>query len=539
MPTLFECPFTADGDFDPAGYLALAKPKIEVESGSAFALAPIGRTGATFSRSFGLISGGAAPGDAFAFAASLADGATVGGDSGGAGLTVADAAAEVRAVLKTPKVYHDEATVEVAYQLFDSTGRTAVLMEGLEVELRLTVLTAEGMASSKGCAVPDPATGVGLCSTEVGASWFSTSGPETATAVVAASYSGSSRDVESVGESLSLVKEPSFSSLAAAGMFATLPHHPLLEGGTFSVAISANTDGQDLSVWVLDVAFDAGLLTYVSTATAAAYTPAVVTTGTGSLAMSTSGLRSGVAPALVTGDTVAVATLTFTVKQGADIAQHGNVLSFTVTQMVNQYSIAFGSGLAGQVNDERGGAETEAQLTVSELAYAGIFAWSPLNELVNTAPLTGVPVGTALSAVAVFNWAGLSNAAVAATCALASAGDAAVLSVDEDTCALTATAAHTAGSAGVAVAVSVAASASLGGTATTSATVRVWFPAEVTLAVSDSELGVVVPESPHGFDLTPVLKVPTAAEEEGGRGAAWLCSCCCCCCCPRRRTGPD
>jgi hypothetical protein len=129
VPTLFTCSYTDDGDFDPTAYLALAKPEIAVSAGSAFALAAEAsqgtRANAVFLREFGLLSGSAAPGSAFSFTATVADGVEI-ATGGAAGTTQAEAPLRVEVVLKTATLYHDDPTLEVAYQLFDAAGRTAV-----------------------------------------------------------------------------------------------------------------------------------------------------------------------------------------------------------------------------------------------------------------------------------------------------------------------------------------------------------------------------------------------------------------------------
>jgi hypothetical protein len=188
---------------------------------------------------------------------------------------------------------------------------------------------------------------------------------------------------------------------------------------------------QALAVWVLKFTYDSDVLTYVSTTTSSFYTSAVVSTGSSAISMSTSGLKSGVSDASVTGDEISVVTLSFTVNDDVAATTHDNVLSFEVTQMVNAYSIAFASKATGQVNDARGGAETQAQLEVAKVAFVGLFAYAPLNELINTAPLTGSNVSVSLAAEAIYNWAGYGNSGVTSevSCSLVNEGDASVVDV--------------------------------------------------------------------------------------------------------------
>jgi hypothetical protein len=104
------------------------------------------------------------------------------------------------------------------------------------------------------------------------------------------------------------------------------------------------------------------------------------------------------------------------------------------------------------VNDARGGARGTFTLTVSELVYLKLFAYSAQTELVNTAPMTATDVTTFLSAVAVRNWNGYGNVAVTSsvTCALEDEEDASVLELSSS-CSVTLSDYHSAGSTGVKV----------------------------------------------------------------------------------------
>jgi hypothetical protein len=405
---------------------------------------------AYFSRQYGLLSG-EPPGSDFSFTATLADGTTVGGDSGSAGRTLQDLAARVDAVLKTATVYLDETSVAVAYQLFDASERTAVLATNLAVTMTLKHDTDSSLTDSAACGSPGAISGVGLCSLELDTEWFSTASALTASIELTVNY-GSDDVASSDTMVLTMNKAPSHTALSTANMYATLPYHPKLASDSFTLPVYAFTNGQALSVWVLKFTYDTSVLTYTSTATSSFYTSAVITTGTGTVSMSTSGLRSSVATSSVTGDAILVATLTFKVNSAATVASHSSALQFEVTSMVNQYSIAFASGKTGQVNDARGGARGTFTLTVSELVYLKLFAYSAQTELVNTALMTAIEVTTSLSAVAVRNWDGYGNVAVTSsvTCALEVEEDASVLELSSS-CSVTLSDYHSAGSTGVKV----------------------------------------------------------------------------------------
>jgi hypothetical protein len=306
---------------------------------------------------------------------------------------------------------------------------------------------------------------------------------------VAVKYSGSTVAVSN-SASVVLVKQPTFTALASAGMTATLPHYPHMAGDVITVDIQANTDGHALNVWVLEVSYDADALTYQSPSTSALYTAAVVTSDTGTVSMSTSGMKSTTSTSDVTGSSVDVVTLQFKVKTSASASLYSNVLELSVTQMVNEFSIAFANDVTGQVNDERGGAQTSGQITVKELSYAGVFAYASVNELANVAPLSGESASSVVSTVAVYDDLDEGNADVSneATCRLMDLASASsVMSVSND-CTVTASGTHLTGASSVGVSVAV-------GELLTNATFRVWFPTAVALDVVDSSLGALMPST--------------------------------------------
>ena len=276
-------------------------------------------------------------------------------------------------------------------------------------------------------------------------------------------------------------------------MSGALPHHPHMADDEITMDIVASTNGQALDVWIIDVSYDVGVLTYQSTSTSSLYTDALVTEASeGALVMSTSGMQGEIEDsadlAEVTGSSIDVVTLRFKVKTSASAGSYGNVLQLSVTQMVNEFSIAFAHDVTGQVNDERGGAQIAGQITVKELSYAGVFAYASVNELANVAPLSGEPASSVVSTVAVYDDLGEGNADVSneATCRLMDLASAtSVMSVSND-CTVTASGAHLTGAAAVGVSVAV-------GELSANATFRVWFPTAVALDVVDTSLGALMP----------------------------------------------
>jgi len=479
-PTSFACATADDGSYDPSPYLRELRPKLVVLGGSAYPLKDISlnQDGASYQRPFGLFSAGAQPGSAFNFAATVS-GVQVGA-AGGGGTTLMERINSLDIVVKTPTVYPDSVTLQVAYQAHDAFGHAQVLTSGLTVSLLFETDTFK--SATVPCGAPDGTSGVGLCTASVAADWFSTSADVGGNLMVHAKY-GSTVVASSESLPWTLRLKPTFTALSAAGMQATVPFHPLMPGDVFDAAFVANTNGQALSVWVLSLTFDADVLTFMSATTSSSYIAAVVTAETGTLSLSTSGLASGVSSAAVTGSSVAVVNLRFTVKSGASAGVF-NALTCTVVQMVNEFSIAFANNVAGQFNDNRGGAQIDGQVTVSSLSLVGLFAYTALSELLNAAPLTGTAVTSTIQSIGVYNRANKNNAAVSGTCSRVEGGK--VLSLSD--CSVTADATHSAGVESMPITVSY-------GELASSVRYRVWYPETVRIESTDNALGPVLPDT--------------------------------------------
>jgi hypothetical protein len=194
-------------------------------------------------------------------------------------------------------------------------------------------------------------------------------------------------------------------------MVLSIPQHPFFSEEIFTASISANTNGQPLSVWILSISYDPQVVSYVKTSTSSLFRTAIVNNNiaTGTLKMTTSGLNSGITSADVTGVSVPVVSISFKVSSSATYGIHSNVLSLIVIDMVNEYTLKFASSVTGNVIDERDGTHTKAQLTISPVSIIGLLAFMPRNEIVNSAPLTGIDVSSPIVTFAIYNRVGAAN----------------------------------------------------------------------------------------------------------------------------------
>jgi hypothetical protein len=332
-------------------------------------------------------------------------------------------------------------------------------------------------------------------------SWFSGSGTW-ATVQVSLSYS-SALVATSNAEQVYLEFEPMHDAVSSAGMHATTPFHPLLPGESFTAVVYAYTGVQVLTIWDMIFTYDSAVLEYSSTATSSLYTSAVVThaAAAGTVSMSTSGKKSGTADASLTSASgglsagVQLVTLTFKTKSTLAAGTYSNAFSWAITSMTNKGNVAFvtngvasdGSTAPVQVNDARGGAQSSFELNVYEVTYVGLFAYSTLNVLVNTAPLTNADLSQTLAAVAVRNVAGYSDVAKAASTLSCKSSNEAVATTAS--CVVLLSADATAGASNLTVVVSWV-SESL----STNAFFVVWFPEALSLVVKDNVLGIILPD---------------------------------------------
>ena len=122
----------------------------------------------------------------------------------------------------------------------------------------------------------------------------------------------------------------------------------------------------------------------------------------GTLTVAVVGTQSSTALADVTGTSISLLTLTFNVSSGAN-RTHAPVLSATALEFLNQGSFLFVSNQQAQINDARGGAQTDGQLTVEPVAVVGHLAHTDAVDMVNTAALSGSAVEHSVGVVELYS----------------------------------------------------------------------------------------------------------------------------------------
>ena len=283
-----------------------------------------------------------------------------------------EAAASVVALLRTARLYADRPELRASFVLRDSDGRSLVSSSGLSITVSAT--GAQGTLTSSSCSHGSVANGVGDCSLTVSAGWFSSSEASELSVAVHVYYSSALVASGAAGNA-TLAMSPVHTAVTSAGLLAVLPQSPRFVGDTFVVPVTAHTNpdgGFGLKAWSVQLAWNASVLTLDSYTSSSLYASPTTNldSAAGTMTVAVVGTQSSTALADVTGTSISLLTLTFSVSSGAN-RTHAPVLSATALEFLNQGNFLFVSNQQAQINDARGGAQTDGQLTVEPVAVVG------------------------------------------------------------------------------------------------------------------------------------------------------------------------
>ncbi|KAK3242510.1 hypothetical protein CYMTET_47799 [Cymbomonas tetramitiformis] len=399
--------------------------------------------------------------------------------------TATKQAASISLLLRTSTIYVDSYYISAQYYVRDEDGRPQVTTSGITVNL---VMTAGSTSLSSACSSPSSSTGAATCSyTSNGlSSEFSTSGNVTGSVKVQVLYSDAVV-AESSSLTLTLGAKASHTALSEPNMVITMPYSPRFGGDSFTSQVLARTTTSGGTEYVLGsfnaiVYYTSSILTFSSLSGDSKYASPTVNSGTdGVVNVVVSRLSSSTTDADVTGTAVTLFTVTFSLVSSATVGTSSNVLSLSAYSMVTTANVEFASQKIGQVDDAHGGAQTQGQLTVTELAQVGIYAYAAQAELFNTAYLDGTDVTSSITVKRVYNKYGESDTTTTAATCLGLA-DATVATLSS--CDMVLTSSQSAGESSLSVSVT-------DGTYSTSVRFRVWFPSSITVMADDAELNAV------------------------------------------------
>ncbi|KAK3276506.1 hypothetical protein CYMTET_15425 [Cymbomonas tetramitiformis] len=393
-------------------------------------------------------------------------------------------ASAVGVVVRTASLFEDSAAIDVQYFLRDEAGRPQVAATGRVVQLRLQQLSG-GEVQVVTCGSADSSTGGGRCSSDgaVISGWFQDASVEEIAVVVEVLY-GNVQAAVSDSRTISLQAKVAHDPLASAGMDLSLPRSPRFAGDVFVSQVSANTGGYALSTFGFVVSYDTEVLEMRSHAGDSKYlSPTVNDYTPGQLVVVTSGIAEGVTEADVTGTAIQVFSISFRVVAGASAERHSAAVTGTVQEMVSTSTVTIPGTVDArmQMNGEAAGAQSNGQITVVAVAQVGVWAYASRAELVNTAPLDGSDVSSAVTALRVYNKAGTGDTdAEDFSC---TGADASIVQVS-GACTAVVSADSTGGAARVELSV-------IDGDHITLLPLRVWHPVAITLTTDDATLNAV------------------------------------------------
>eukprot|EP01041_Mallomonas_annulata_P002794 gene2795-5501_t len=380
--------------------------------------------------------------------------------------------------LLTPRIYHDSNVFEVLYQVKDATGMANVLTDSLSVNINVwRDHTTLRLISS--CALPDY-TGLALCRSSLPITWFTNQSDSFVTCTTEAFY-GSNRVAISRIANITLNIIPTIAVTPNAGMTVTFPHHPLYPGDIFTLSISASTNGNALTAWVISLYFKSNLMSFVSLSTGHLYTDAVYVQSTGKIKMSTSGVGSGVSSQDVTGANIGVISLTFQLLSTAKAGVIDDAAYLYIDSMVNVFSLTFAGNINAKVFDMRGGSYESGQLAVANVSCVGIATYVTQNMFLNSAPLTGVDISSVIYVVAIYNKLDIVYKDVSSS-SICNTTSSSVLSVAS--CVVKLQSSHYRGSSNASVIVSY-------GGYTSTVTYFVWYPTAISVIADDVSLDYI------------------------------------------------
>ena len=404
--------------------------------------------------------------------------------------TLRENAANVLTVLQAGTVYPESTTVGVRYLLTDAKGRPQVSASGLTVSI---TINAGGSAKSGNCGSPNTASGVGLCTITANAGMFSTSADVAASAVVQLSYAGVSA-ATSASMLFTLKQKVTHTPPVAANIFITLPTAPVYVGESFTLTIKANTGGSELYVSNHAVNFNSVYLEYVSFSTSSLFLASANLASAGSVEVLFLSPAPSVTRAQTKGDSISVGTMTFKLKSSAPVGVIADVFDVFVTQMGNWGLNAFVSVTKGVVNDFLGSAE-KGDLMVASPFTVGIAAYAMRAEMFNMAPLTGSASTVNIMVSSVLSRAGLADGSLgAAPSCVSSDTDVLVAIPLSGKCVIRLGDSQSKGDSGAFVNVTFEGYSQI-------VPLRVWYPTESAITLTDYDLGVIAAGNATAADV--------------------------------------
>lgn len=387
-------------------------------------------------------------------------------------------AEHITIVVQSQTVYVSDPHIRVTYQISRSgTGSNMIDPVGMSIEMFLT--HGSGDEQKTDCLYSSSSGGIATCTVSIPDVWFSDSQSTTCDVYMSLTYGDVSSTRTSNVESVNLYRRPVYGNVTQAGVWATLPQQPVYVGDTFQVYLYANTGGNTLAGFSIDVFYDDTLIAYTSTSASSPYS---VTTGS-----STPGQLSlvGVSPIDIAAETItssdiSLCVLSFSVRSDVTIT-NANVLTSQVVQMLSKSNLVYVSSEAVQMNDFDQ-SSFSGRLAIEQDDRLGVMTFTDKAELVNTAMLRSGndPVSSTINVWGVYRKSPPSPVISGVTC---TSRNTSVVKI-RNVCDMYVDGTESGGAGSISIDVT-------DGTFSTLVHVRVWAPTFVSLSADDVYLGVL------------------------------------------------
>lgn len=296
----------------------------------------------------------------------------------------------IRMVLRSSRVFFDERSVDLAYEVHDADGHSQVQLNGSVISI-ISINAQIGENWTSTCMSPSPSTGVGTCSADIPLHWFSYTEDVTVQVHVQSLYNISAFTLrQSNVQNVTLTPYVSDCESMTTGIIVHTPGHPLHTGESFSVSVVANVSSAGASYWKFRLFFDPSILLYTGYTVSDAFNDGGATSYPNSVVVSSSGMQLSTNISEVSGPGVLLADVVFSVSPSASEGVYPSAMQAMLQYLTTDDWVVLSYNTTGLFcNGQNCTPSSSGSLEINSTSVAGIIAYTEKNELLNTAAFTG------------------------------------------------------------------------------------------------------------------------------------------------------
>lgn len=320
-------------------------------------------------------------------------------------------------VVKTPTIYPDRRSVTVAYQVRDQFGHSQVFIQQLPSGSPIIMVVSSNTTYAQSvipCNLPDPVSGIGICTGYLAKSWFSVDSESLVDASVFTSVRGvgtitSSAHVMTLKKQVVFIPKP-----LTVDAFYVMPVGHVSMGEYVDIPVRCNVYGDTVYNWNITMTYKKTALKYIAFTGSPLFRSVFFTKyddadGIHShLLLSTLGVQPFVNTSLLAGMNVDLFAVRFLALQkegmGDDPVTHPGAVSVFVNYMIShmlQYILYEDPGSKMDNHGYEFRPAVGGELLVLPTRYTGIMAYTTNSELINTAAITGEAIYSKITVLGV------------------------------------------------------------------------------------------------------------------------------------------